>query len=322
MLNLHDIHSSADLLSRAERLLVFCHANPDGDAIGALLGMSMLLEAAYPDKHVLVLCKDSAPDTLLFLPGTERIAHDPHLRNTDAVVFVDSAEPKLTGLHETHPELFTEDVSSINIDHHPTNAQFARINLVDPAAASACEIVAEIADALSWNITPDIATCLLTGVYTDTGGLLHSNTSVQVYRTVARLLRAGARQQEIIKHVFRTAKPSTLKLWGRVLEKISLTEEGGAVSAVTKGDFAATGAHYSELTGAIDYLNAVPGMRFSMILSERDGKVKGSIRTLRDDVDVAEMAGKFDGGGHKKAAGFALPGKLKSEVRWKVVNEE
>ena len=63
-------------------------------------------------------------------------------------------------------------------------------------------------------------------------------------------------------------------------------------------------------------------MRFSMILSERDGKVKGSIRTLREDVDVAEMAGKFDGGGHKKAAGFALPGKLKSEVRWKVVEED
>lgn len=322
MLNHDDIAKSAALLSKAQRLLVFCHANPDGDAIGALLGMSLLLETAYPDKTVLVFCKDSAPETLLFLPGTERIAHDPHIRTTDTIVFVDSAEPKLTGLHESHPGLFTDDVQSINIDHHPTNTNFARINLIDATAASACEIVAQIADVLEWEITSDIATCLLTGVYTDTGGLLHSNTSVQVYRTVARLLRAGARQQEIVKHVFRTAKPSTLKLWGRVLEKISITEEGGAVSAVTKGDFAATGADYSELTGAIDYLNAVPGMRFSMILSERDGKVKGSIRTLRDDVDVAEMAGKFDGGGHKKAAGFALPGKLKSEVRWKVVNEE
>lgn len=322
MLNHDDISRSAQMLSTAQRLLVCCHANPDGDAIGALLGMSLLLEAAYPEKTILIFCKDSAPETLLFLPGTERIVHDPHIRNTDTIIFVDSAEPKLTGLHESHPELFTDDVQSINIDHHPTNTHFARINLIDATAASACEIVAQIADVLEWEITSDIATCLMTGVYTDTGGLLHSNTSVQVYRTVARLLRAGARQQEIVTHVFRTAKPSTLKLWGRVLEKISITEEGGAVSAVTKGDFAATGADYSELTGAIDYLNAVPGMRFSMILSERDGKVKGSIRTLRDDVDVAEMAGKFDGGGHKKAAGFALPGKLKSEVRWKVVEED
>ncbi len=96
----------------------------------------------------------------------------------------------------------------------------------------------------------------------------------------------------------------------------------GAGAAVTEGDFRATGADYSELTGAIDYVNAIPGMKFSLILSEKGGKVKGSLRTLRDDVDVSEMAGKFSGGGHKKAAGFALSGKLQPEVRWKVVGGE
>ena len=322
MLIRDDVRSCADLLSGASRILVFCHANPDGDALGALFGLGMLLESAYPNATVQMICKDPAPEPMQFLSGAKRIVHEPQYREGDVCVFVDSAEPKLTGMHESHPVLFADTTASINIDHHPTNTNFARINLLDSDAASACEIVVDIADVLGWEITSDIATCLLTGVYTDTGGLLHSNTSVQVYRTVARLLRAGARQQEIIKHVFRTANLSTLKLWGRVLEKISLTAEGGAVSAVTKGDFAATGADASALTGAIDYLNAVPGMRFSMILSERDGKVKGSIRTLRDDVDVAEMASKFDGGGHKKAAGFALPGKLKSEVRWTVVDDE
>jgi bifunctional oligoribonuclease and PAP phosphatase NrnA len=91
------------------------------------------------------------------------------------------------------------------------------------------------------------------------------------------------------------------------------------VSAVAEGDFRATGADYSELAGAIDYVNAVPGMRFSMVLSERGGLVKGSIRTLREDVDVSAMASKLQGGGHKKAAGFAVAGKLKPELRWKVV---
>jgi len=315
------VRSAIDMLSNASRILVFCHAGPDGDAIGSLLGMGYLLEKAYPEKTVSFHCKDQTPSTFSFLHGIQRIGNIFSLQDGDVVVFVDSAEPKLTGLHELHPELFAEGVSSINIDHHPTNTEFASINLIDPYAASACEIVVEIADIAGWNMTPDIATALLTGVYTDTGGLLHSNTSIAVYRTVARLLRAGAAQQTIVNAVFRTAKLSTLKLWGRVLEKISTTDEGGAISAVTKGDFAATGADYSELTGAIDYLNAVPGMRFSMILSERDGKVKGSLRTLRDDVDVAEMASKFDGGGHKKAAGFALTGTLKPEVRWKVVQE-
>ncbi|MEK7137656.1 MAG: DHHA1 domain-containing protein, partial [Patescibacteria group bacterium] len=115
------------------------------------------------------------------------------------------------------------------------------------------------------------------------------------------------------------SKISTLRLWGRVLEKISITEEGAAVSAVTAGDFRATGANFSELTGAIDYVNSIPGMKFSLILSERGGKVKGSLRTLRDDIDVSSLAQKFSGGGHKKAAGFSINGKLAEETRWKVI---
>jgi phosphoesterase RecJ-like protein len=122
-----------------------------------------------------------------------------------------------------------------------------------------------------------------------------------------------------MKNVYRTVKVSTLKLWGRVLEKIALVEDGGAISAVTAEDFRATGADFSDLTGAIDYVNSIPGMKFSMILSERENKVKGSLRTLRDDVDVAAMAQKFGGGGHRKAAGFSIDGKLAPETRWKVV---
>ncbi len=322
MLRTDDIKKAHGLLAEARRIVVICHANPDGDAIGSLLGMGFLLEKAFPAKQVVFVCKDPAPSTLSFLVGTERILHEPILNAGDGIVFVDSAVPKQTGFHESHPQLFDKSLPAVNIDHHPTNDNFAQINLVDPDSASACEIVVEFADTVLWELSSDIATCLLTGVYTDTGGLLHSNTTTHVYRTVARLLRAGARQQEIVKEVFRTSNVASLKLWGRVMEKISITEEGGAVSAVTKGDFAATGADPSALTGAIDYLNAVPGMRFSMILSERDGKVKGSIRTLRDDVDVAEMASKFDGGGHKKAAGFAIPGKLQPETRWKVIEDE
>ena len=316
-----DAQAVEKLLSQASRLLVICHRGPDGDAVGSLTGMALLLEQRFPNTPVSMHCVDECPETFRFLTATARLQGPPETRAGDCVVFVDCAEAKLTQMNASHPQLFDGSIPSVNIDHHPSNPGFGTINFVIPSAASACEIVVALADALKWPITSDIATCLLTGVYTDTGGLLHSNTSAEVYRTVARLLRAGARQQMIVTAVFRTASLSSLKLWGRVLEKISVTEEGGAVSAVTEGDFRATGADYSALTGAIDYVNAVPGMRFSMVLSERDGKVKGSLRTLRDDVDVAAMAGKLDGGGHKKAAGFAVEGKLKPEIRWKVVEE-
>ncbi len=310
------------ILSQAKRVCCICHKNPDGDAIGALTGCSLLIEEHLKDIPVALYCADPAPDTFSFLPACARIREDLSPAPGDAFVFLDCAEAHLTDFHERIPALFDGSFPTINIDHHMANPGFGTVNIIFPEASSTCEIIVALAEHLHWQMNADAATCLLTGVYTDTGGLLHSNTTSIVYKTVAKLLRLGARQQTIVRHVFRTAKPSTLRLWGRVLEKITLTEEGAAISALTEGDFRATGADYSELTGAIDYVNAIPGMKFSLILSERGGKVKGSLRTLRDDVNVAEMAQKFSGGGHKKAAGFSLPGKLTSEVRWKVSSDK
>ncbi len=322
MLDRQTVDQALKLLSGARRLCLVTHRNPDGDAIGATTGLAQLLEAQYEDKRVALFCVDPAPPTFHFLPFAQRFQPDLVPGEGDVFLFLDSAEPKLTEYDERLPQIFGKEYPSLCFDHHPSSTKFATVNFIVPDVSSTCEIIVAFADAAGWPITPDIATSLLTGVYTDTGGLLHSSTTPRVYRTFARLLRAGARQQAIVQHVFRTAKVSTLRLWGRVLEKISITEEGGAISALTEGDFQATGADYSELTGAIDYVNAVPGMRFSMLLTERAGKVKGSLRTLRDDVDVSKMAAKFQGGGHRKAAGFAVPGKLVPEVRWKVEQDE
>lgn len=312
------VDRALSLFQSAKRLCCLCHRNPDGDAIGSITAIAALLQRAYPDTAVELYCVDPSPPTFHFLPSALRIRSDLQPRDGDAFVVVDCAEPHLTEYHERLPQVFDGTYPTVCFDHHFSNSQFAAVNFIFPDSSSTCEVLVGFADAVGWHIDADTATCLLLGLYTDTGGLLHSNTTPSVYRTVARLLRSGARQQLVVNNVFRTAKISTLRLWGRVLEKISVTDEGAAVSALTEGDFRATGAEYSELTGAIDYVNAVPGMKFSLVLAERQGKVKGSLRTLRDDVDVSAMAQKFNGGGHRKAAGFALPGKLKPEVRWKV----
>src|SRR3989344_2098657 len=172
MLRRDEVQRCAAFFSEASRLIVLCHANPDGDAAGALLGMGMLLEQAYPHTAILFLCKDPLPEMLSFLPQCGRIVHEVTPEQGDIAVILDCAEPKLTQFHEIHPHLFDRSMHVVNIDHHPTNLNFGEVNLVNPAASSACEIVTEFADMLGWTITPDIATCLLTGVYTDTGGLL------------------------------------------------------------------------------------------------------------------------------------------------------
>ncbi len=314
--------AALSMFRTAPRIFCACHKNPDGDALGSLLGLVGLLQRELPGTVVTAHCVDPVPETLRFLPNYATVQRGLDARPGDLVVFLDAADRQLTGYVETHPELFDGTVAVLVIDHHHKNPRFGTQNLV-LNSSSTCEIIAMLAKDYGWSLTPDIATCLLTGVMTDTGGLLHSNTNATVYRLVSDLLRAGARRQQIVQAVFRTAKLSTLRLWGRVLEKISVTDDGGAISAVTEGDFRATGADPTELSGAIDYVNAVPGMRFSMVLSERGGLVKGSLRTLRDDVDVSAMAAKYPGGGgHKKAAGFSVGGKLKQEVNWTVVEEK
>jgi len=310
------------LLKQGERIVCICHRNPDGDAIGSLLGLGSLLQKEFPGKEIILSCADPVPESFCFLSSSLHVQQSLTLTPKDIIVFLDCAEPKLTGLVESHPQCFDQSQDVINIDHHISNTRFGTVNIVVEESASTCEIVFALAAEWGWSFTSDIATSLLTGVYTDTGGLLHSNTTANVYRTVSALLRYGARHQLLVTSIFRTANISMLKLWGRVLEKVTVTDEGAAISAVTEGDFRATGAEHGDLAGAIDYVNAVPGMRFSLILSERDGKVKGSLRTLRDDVDVSAMAGRFHGGGHKKAAGFAIDGRLQPEVRWKVVAED
>jgi bifunctional oligoribonuclease and PAP phosphatase NrnA len=305
------------IASSAQRIVCICHQNPDGDAIGSVLGLQQLLASAYSAIPVIAYCIDSAPSAFVYMP-LEHLQSVLVPQKNDVYIFVDTATSKLTGLETVFPQLFTKEYLTISIDHHVSNTQFADLNIICPEVASTCEIILELASSCNWYITPQIATCLYTGLLTDTGGFLHSNTSAYTYRNAAQLVRLGAAQNTVITNVFRTAKVSTLRLWGRVLEKIQITPEGGAISAVTKRDFAATNADYTELTGAIDYLNSVPGMRFSLLLSERDGKVKGSLRTLRDDIDVAKMANVFQGGGHTKAAGFSVEGALTTDTRYGV----
>jgi phosphoesterase RecJ-like protein len=138
-------------------------------------------------------------------------------------------------------------------------------------------------------------------------------------RIAGRLLAKGANLGSISKEIFNTTKVSTMRLWGRVLRNITKTADGVTMSVVTKKDFSDTGADYSEMSGVVDYVNSVPNSEYSVILTEREGKVKGSLRTLREEVDVAEIAAGYGGGGHTKAAGFTIPGQLQKEIRYKVV---
>ncbi len=318
-LDLAELKKIDTLIQKSDRILIIPHRQPDGDTLGSALAFYQSL--AQMGKHPEIVCKDEPAGIFSFMPNIERVRKGEPFLDFDACLILDAGATHLTGFHESHPQLFDKSLEGVNIDHHKSNDFYGRYNVVDAKAPTATMIVHEVLETLGYPVDRHAATCLLTGLYTDTGSFMHSNTTSEALRIGAKLVAKGANLRSLSKEIFNTTKISTMRLWGRVFKNIVRTDDGVTMSVITQKDFQDTGAGFDEISGAVDFVNSVPGSEYSVILTERDGKVKGSLRTLHDEVDVSRIASNFGGGGHVKASGFTLPGRLEKEVRWKVVTE-
>ena len=227
----------------------------------------------------------------------------------DAIIALDAADlDQLGTIYAEHPKLF-QSVPVLNIDHHASNDYYGAINLVDLTAASTAEILVGIIEALGSSLMDeDVATAILTGIINDTGSFQNSNTTPKSLTVAAQMVGFGARQQEIIKYLFKTRPLSTLKLWGRILSNLQHdVAHKLAWSVVSPADLSESGASGEDIGGVIDeLLTSVPGADVVVLLSEREPRVvSGSIRTKKG-VDAADIAKIFGGGGHPGAAGFRL----------------
>ncbi|MFH0837914.1 MAG: bifunctional oligoribonuclease/PAP phosphatase NrnA [Patescibacteria group bacterium] len=305
-------------IDKADTILLIPHKSPDGDTIGSAFGLyHTLIEMG---KKPAVACVDEPAPVFAFIPGIETIKTGIDHIDYDLIIIVDAGATHLTGVHELYPALFNKSREVVNIDHHPTNDLYGKYNVVVPTAASTTMIIYQMLTDLNLPLNRNVSTCLLTGIYTDTGSFMHSNTDTETLQIAARLLARGANLRGISKEIFNTTKISTMRLWGRVLKNTYRTSDGVTMSVVTQKDFNECGAAYDEMSGVVDYVNAVQDSLYSVILTERQGVVKGSLRTLNDEVDVSAIASDYGGGGHTKAAGFTVKGRLEKEVRWKVID--
>ena len=308
-------------LEKAERICVMSHRRPDGDAVGANLALRLALEAQ--GKTVVSAAVDPVPNDSMFLPNAEKFVLDFDPEDFDCFVSVDCGAKKMVQFPDRKPELLSGEKPFVNIDHHTSNDNFGTVNVVMPEACATCFILYQFFEFAGWPITIEIADCLLAGIYFDTGGLMHSNTTKEVFEMCGELVKKGADVKKVAKELFHTTPVNKLRLWGRILERTYVNEEGVTVSAVNKEDYEAVGAGPDDTGGAIDYLNAVPGAKYCVLLSEGDGGfVKGSLRTQREDVDLSAVAGQWGGGGHKKASGFGVDGQLREVRTWKVEGAE
>lgn len=319
-LNQETITQFEEVVLNAKNILLLTHKNPDGDALGSMLALYFALDRV--GKKVTPACADPAPEIYKFLPGSERIVNEFSATEFDLVIVLDCGDTHQTKLVETKPELWDGSRTVIKIDHHALATDWGDIKIVHPEVCATSFILTNIFEKLGVKIRPDMATCLLTGLSTDTGSFKHSNTDPEVLRMAAQLLKYGANLPVVSKNIYRTTPISTMKLWGRILNTLKQTKEGVTLAVAQKKDFIETNANEAELAGVVDYVNAVPNAKFSILLSERNGQVKASLRTQREDVDTAKIASAFGGGGHVKASGFAIPGRLEQETVWKVVKDD
>jgi phosphoesterase RecJ-like protein len=212
----------------------------------------------------------------------------------------------------------------INIDHHTRNDlwKMVDINYISEESSSTSEIVYKLLVGLGWTVSPTMATALLAGVYTDTGGFKHPNTSGMVLDVVADLLRCGGKLRKIAENIENSRSVDLFRLWGIALNRLKYNAKYGiSVSVLTQKDLLETAAAEDDIAGLINLLNSTPESKAALLLYETaDARIKGSLRTESDQIDVSALARNFGGGGHRRASGFSFRGRIEiTGDSWRII---
>lgn len=309
---------AGQLIKKAEKVLCISHKRPDGDTLGASNALYHVMKDL--GKEVQVACVDDIPERYHFLPEIRKTIKEFNFLDYDLIFVSDAGASYMTKYQEIYPEIFSGKVPVINLDHHSSNDNFGTLNIVDINSASTTILIYKILTFLGLKISPHVATALLCGIYNDTGSLMHGNTTLEVFELTGKIVELGGKVNLVAKNLFKITPVPTMRIWGKVLERVTINDEGVVVSVLTCKDLIEANAKSEDIAGVVDFLNSVPGSKFTVLLNEDEkGNVKGSFRTRRDDLDLAELAEKFGGGGHKKAAGFTMPGRIHQEIKWRVL---
>ena len=302
-----ELHTAADAIRANDRFVIAAHENPDGDAVGSMLALTLALQAIGKDVVMYLSGTAPTPGEYSFLDLSELQRELPADLSERVLIAVDCANERRIGPESTPVE---GAKLVVNIDHHHDNSSFGDVNLIVSEASSTSEIVRDVLAELNVPLTPEIAAALYVGLVTDTGRFQYTNTTPKSLRLAAELVEAGADVHGIFRHVYETVQFAKLKLLARALERATVLEGGRiVVSYLIRTDFADVGAAEPYSEGIIDYLRAVEGSELAVLIREppRDeGPTRRvSLRASVDELDVSAIARLFGGGGHRQASGFS-----------------
>ncbi len=314
-----DFKKAQQLIERSESILLTTHERTDGDDLGSVLALANHLKSE--NKDVSIIIKGGVPEALRFLPGSQWVREEAEdYEKFDLLIISGCSVKKRIG----NDAIINLDIPTINIDHHPDNTSYATINVVDGVKSAVAELVYDFFVFNRWQITAPIATCLMTGIFTDTGSFMHSSTTPQTLRAAGELMKRGGRIHTVAKHTYRGKSLAALKAWSMALENSFYdTTKRIIYSVISEEDAQQLGQlQSSHLEGLVETLNKVPEAKFAMFLKQEGDLIKGSLRSeAHKGVNVSTIAHKLGGGGHRFASGFSLVGKLvKTETgNWQVV---
>lgn len=305
-----------EALDDATQILVATHIGPDGDAIGSLTAMGLMLQKL--DKYVALVSEDSVPKRFRYLPLTDSVVTEPPAdEKFDLIITLDAGDLSRVGkvfrnLPEPLPPM-------INIDHHVTNTFFGDINLVDMKACSTTEVLFNLLPLIEIQLNTALAECLLTGLVTDTLNFRTANVTGQTLKTAGMLVDAGVDLHHITTQALTLKEMSTLLLWKKGLNNAQV-EDGIIWTALTVDDRREVGHQGYSTSGLGNMLADVYDIKMSAVLLElSDGRVTVSFR-CRPPYRVSELAESLGGGGHHLAAGCTIKGSL-GEVIERVVSK-
>ena len=307
-------------IRQAQNILLVTHEKPDCDAISSVGTMIELLEKMK--KKYFAYCNDSAPHQYEFLPHAEKINSNKTILNFpqyDLIMIFDCGGLNRTKLGE---EIAHRQASQyvIEFDHHIKIDDFADLEIRDSSAAATSEMMYDFFKINNLKINKNIAQCILAGTIMDSGNFFFPSTSPKTVQISSEMLALGASLPKIMINTYRNKSIQSMKIWGKAMSGLQINKKYNlAFTILTKEDVAKI--NEEELEGVSNFIGNLHNVNGVMFLREQeDGLIKGSLRSAHPTADMAKLAQVLGGGGHKKAAGFKIEGRLeKKGERWKII---
>jgi len=294
------------LIEPAQRIALLAHEHPDGDCLGSALGFAHIL--CQLDKTCVIACADPAPRSFSFLPGIEALQNTLADENFDLVIALDAGElPRFGALYEQH-RAFLDSATILNIDHHVSSQGCGQVNIIDPISAATGELLVLFQLQAQLPLNRDAATCLLTGIITDTSSFQYTSTTARTLEAGASLLRAGAIPETIVRPVFRAHPLAQVRFRSLVINQAQTSFGGLLIWSYANDEMlAASGATPDMDDNFSGMLRDIEGVKIAAFFKNygEPETTRLSLRTA-EPYNAAQICQRYGGGGHARAAGATL----------------